>query len=87
MARRVRRAVGQGGRQAARRSTPRPPPTAQVARPAALPEHATRAAASGGAPRWAVMAITLITGPANAGKAQVVLDAVRAQRRTGASRC
>src|SRR3979490_1493367 len=30
-----------------------------------------------GAPGWASMSITLVTGPANSGKAQVLLDAVR----------
>src|SRR5438270_3580617 len=32
-----------------------------------------------GAPGWASMPITLVTGPANSGKAQVLMDAVRRQ--------
>ncbi len=36
-----------------------------------------------GAPLWAPMPITLVTGPANAGKARVVMDALRAHHARG----
>ena len=100
MAGRVRRAVGARRAPSRPRPRPRAPPRRsrrsldrrrarapnRPARPDGRPR--PRASASGAcrgrARGWAQMPITLITGPANAGKAQLVLEAVR--REIGARR-
>ena len=99
MARRVRRAVGQGGRQAARgrggRGAPARAPARAGARSRQRRRRGARSAGLGGDPRARVASggrrervgrvrqdgracrSRSITGPANSGKAEVVMDAVR----------
>ncbi len=77
-----RRRGAQRGRRPASRSA-----ACSSARPRRCAAGASGRCARMGEPWMPIMPISLITGPANAGKAQVVLDAVRRISRTGASRC